>query len=160
MLLNIGLAVCFLLFMVVYWFSEGCTEGYTWANKARRSKNVLIFGSVNKKGKPSGQGILDYHAWRLGENLGNVGCMLVAYMLGMWCETNFYDLVLIWLGSWMVGYFVYERALNYVCSGSAFTTKGPWKMMHISIERSSKFDIAVCIAGLIVFYLGAFSIIF
>ena len=139
--------------MVVYWFSEGCTEGYTWANKARRSKNALIFGSVNKKGKPSGQGILDYHAWRLGENLGNVGCMLIAFILGI-NGASFYSLVLIWLGSWMVGYFVYERALNYVCSGSAFTTKGPWKMMHISIERSSKFDIAVCVLGLIIFYLG------
>ena len=153
------LELCFLFFMVVYWFSEGCTEGYTWANKARRSKNSLIFGSVNKKGKPSGQGILDYHAWRLGENVGMVGCILAGSTLGT-VGVSFYSFVLVWLGSWMVGYFVYERALNYVCSGSAFTTKGPWKMMHISIERSSKFDVAVCIAGLIVFYLGAFSIIF
>ena len=145
--------------MVVYWFSEGCTEGYTWASKTRRSKNALIFGSVNKKGKPSGQGILDYPAWRLGENIGTVGCILAAFTLGS-VGVSFYSLVLIWLGSWMVGYFVYERALNYICKGSAFTTKGPWKMMHISIERSSKFDVAVCIAGLIVFYLGAFSIIF
>ena len=147
------LELCFLFFMVVYWFSEGCTEGYTWANAKRRKSNSLIFGSVNKKGKPSGQGILDYHAWRLGENLGNVGCMLIAFILGI-NGASFYSLVLIWLGSWMVGYFVYERALNYVCSGSAFTTKGPWKMMHTSIERSSKFDIAVCVLGLVIFYLG------
>ena len=146
------LELCFLFFMVVYWFSEGCTEGYTWASKTRRMKNVLIFGSV-KKGKPSGQGVLDYHAWRLGENLGTVGCMLIAFMLGS-NGVSLFSLLLVWLGSWMVGYFVYERALNYVCSGSAFTTKGPWKMMHISIERSSKFDIAVCVLGLIIFYLG------
>ena len=147
------LELCFLFFMVVYWFSEGCTEGYTWAKKARRSKNSLIFGSVNKKGKPSGQGILDYHAWRLGENIGMVGCILASSTLGT-VGVSFYSFVLVWLGSWMVGYFVYERALNYICSGSAFTTKGPWKMMHISIERSSKFDIAVCILGLVIFYLG------
>ena len=126
--------LCFLLFMVVYWLSEGCTEGYTWANAKRRKSNSLIFGSVNKKGKPSGKGILDYHSWRLGENIGTVGCILAAYSLGMWIETNFYDLIMIWLGSWMIGYFVYERALNYICSGSAFTTKGPWKMMHISMK--------------------------
>ena len=152
------LELCFLFFMVVYWFSEGCTEGYTWANKARRSKNALIFGSVNKKGKPSGQGIIDYHAWRLGENIGTVGCILAAFTLGS-VGVSFYSLVLVWLGSWMVGYFVYERALNYVCKGSAFTTKGPWKMMHISIERSSKFDIAVCVVGLIIFYLGVRGIV-
>ena len=147
------LELCFLFFMVVYWFSEGCTEGYTWANAKRRKSNSLIFGSVNKKGKPSGAGLLDYHGWRLGENIGMVGCILAASTLGT-VGVSFYSFVLVWLGSWMVGYFVYERALNYVCSGSAFTTKGPWKMMHISIERSSKFDIAVCVLGLIIFYLG------
>ena len=47
----------FLLFMVLYWLSESCTEGYTWDNAKRRKSNKLIFGSVNKKGKPSGQGI-------------------------------------------------------------------------------------------------------
>ena len=36
-------------------------------------------------------------------------------------ETNFYDLVKIWLGSWMIGYFIYERALNYVCFDDAFS---------------------------------------
>ena len=152
-------SLLFTIAMVIYWLSEGCTEGYTWANKTKRKNNKLIFGAIHK-GKRDGVGYLDYHAWRLGENIGNVGCMLAAYTLGMWCQTNFYDLVLIWLGSWMVGYFVYERALNYVCLGSMFASKGPWKMMHISIERSNKFDIAVCVVGLIIFYLGAFSIIF
>ena len=142
-----------MFFMVVYWFSEGCTEGYTWASKARRSKNALIFGSVNKKGKPSGQGFLDYHAWRLGENIGTVGCMLTAFTLGN-VGVSFYSLVLVWLGSWMVGYFVYERALNYVCLGDAFASKGPWKMMSISIPRSNAFDCGVCLVGLIIFYLG------
>ena len=153
-MIDMILELCFLFFMVVYWFSEGCTEGYTWANAKKRKSNKLIFGSVNKKGKPSGQGILDYHAWRLGENIGTVGCILSAYSLGMWVETGFYDLLLIWLGSWMVGYFVYERALNYVCLGDAFASKGPWKMMSISLPRSNVFDWGVCIVGVIIFYLG------
>jgi len=145
--------LCFLFFMVVYWLSEGCTEGYTWAKKARRSKNSLIFGSVNKKGKPNGQGILDYHAWRLGENIGTVGCILAGFTLGT-IGVSFYSLALVWLGSWMVGYFVYERALNYVCLGDAFASKGPWKMMSISLPRSNAFDWGVCILGLVIFYLG------
>ena len=143
----------FLLFMVVYWLSEGCTEGYTWANAKRRKSNKLIFGSVNKKGKPSGQGILDYHSWRLGENIGTVGCILAGFTLGV-IDVNFYSFVLICLGSWMVGYFVYERALNYVCFDDAFKVKGEYHLMNITIPRSNKFDWGVCILGFVIFYLG------
>jgi DnaJ-class molecular chaperone len=39
-------------------------------------------------------------------------------------ETNFYDLIKIWIGSWMMGYFIYERALNYICFNDAFKIKG------------------------------------
>ena len=84
--------ICFLLFMLLYWFSEGCTEGYTWATAKQRKTNKLIFGHI-KKGKPTGKGILDYHSWRLGENIGTVGCILGAYSLGIYMETNFYDLI-------------------------------------------------------------------
>ena len=146
------LELTFLWFMVVYWLSEGCTEGYTWASKSRRVKNSLIFGSM-RNGKPSGQGFLDYHAWRLGENIGTVGCILTAFTLGT-IGVSIYSLTLVWLGSWMVGYFVYERALNYVCLGDAFASKGPWKMMNISIPRSNVFDWGVCVLGLVVFGIG------
>ena len=147
-MLELIFGLLFVVFMLVYWLSEGCTEGYTWANKKRRTNNSLIFGAM-KKGKPDGKGVLDYHAWRLGENIGNVGCMLTAYTLGKWCDFGFYELVSVWLGSWMMGYFIYERALNYVCLGSAFASKGPRKMMHISIERSNKFDWGVFVIGCI-----------
>ena len=142
----------FTIAMVIYWLSEGCTEGYTWASKKERKENKLIFGSITN-GQRSGVGYLDYHAWRLGENVGTVGCMLVAFTLGS-VGVSFYSLVLIWLGSWMVGYFVYERALNYVCLGDAFASKGPWKMMSISLPRSNVFDWGVCVLGLVIFYLG------
>ena len=72
----------------------------------------------------------------------------------MWIETNFYDLVMIWLGSWMIGYFIYERALNYVCFDDAFKVKGEYHLMNITIPRSNKFDWAVCILGFVIFYLG------
>ena len=143
----------FLLFMVVYWFSEGCTEGYTWADVGERSRNRLIFGSIDN-GKPSGEGILDYHSWRLGENIGTVGCIIVAFMMGKYLDKSFIDLGLIWLGSWMVGYFVYERALNYVCLGEAFAAKGDYHLMNITIPRSNLFDWIICVLGLVIFYLG------
>ena len=145
------LELCFLFFMVVYWFSEGCTEGYTWANAKQRKSNKLIFGSISKKGKPSGVGILDYHAWRLGENIGMVGSIFSAFLF-----TSFWSLSLTFLGSWMVGYFVYERALNYICLGDPFSAKGPWKMMGIEIPRSNTFDWAVAGIGLGLIILSIF----
>ena len=152
-MIDMILELCFLFFMVVYWFSEGCTEGYTWANAKRRKSNSLIFGSVNKKGKPSGVGLLDYHGWRLGENIGMVGCILAGSTLGT-IGVSFYSFALVWLGSWMIGYFVYERALNYICFDDAFKLKGDYHLMKITIPRSNKFDWAVCILGFVIFYLG------
>ncbi len=145
--------ICFLLFMLLYWFSEGCTEGYTWATAKQRKTNKLIFGHI-KKGKPTGKGILDYHSWRLGENIGTVGCILGAYSLGIYMETNFYDLIKIWIGSWMMGYFIYERALNYICFNDAFKIKGDYHLMNLTIPRSNKFDWCVFVIGFIIFCLG------
>ena len=129
--------ILFTIAMVIYWLSEGCTEGYTWANKTRRKWNKLICGSIGKGAK----GKLDYHAWRLGENIGMVGSIFSAFLF-----TSFWSLLLTFLGSWMVGYFVYERALNYICLGDPFSAKGPWKMMGIEIPRSNTFD--WCVAGI------------
>jgi len=130
----------FTITMVTYWLSEGCTEGYTWASKKERKENKLIFGSITK-GKRDGVGYLDYHAWRLGENIGMVGSIFSAFLF-----SSFWSLALTFLGSWMVGYFVYERALNYICLGDPFSAKGPWKMMGIEIPRSNTFD--WCVAGI------------
>ena len=135
--------ILFTITMLIYWLSEGCTEGYTWAKPKRRKENKLIFGSITK-GKRDGVGYLDYHAWRLGENIGMVGSIFSVFLF-----TSFWSLLLTFLGSWMLGYFIYERALNYVCLGSPFASKGPWKMMHISIERSNKFDWGVFVIGCI-----------
>ena len=125
--------------MVIYWLSEGCTEGYTWANAKQRKSNKLICGGIGTGSK----GKLDYHAWRLGENIGMVGSIFSAFLF-----TSFWSLSLTFLGSWMIGYFVYERALNYICLGDPFSAKGPWKMMGIEIPRSNTFDWAVAGIGL------------
>ena len=36
------LQILFCLLIILYWFSEGVTEGWTWSTKARKSKNKLI----------------------------------------------------------------------------------------------------------------------
>ena len=140
----------FTITMVTYWLSEGCTEGYTWASKKERKENKLIFGSITN-GKRSGVGYLDYHAWRLGENIGMVGSIFSAFLF-----TSFWSLLLTFLGSWMLGYFVYERALNYVVTDNPFVTKGPWKMMGIELPRSNAFDLAVAGIGLGLIVLSIF----
>jgi len=135
-------SILFTISMVIYWLSEGCTEGYTWANKTRRKENKLIFGAIHN-GKKDGVGKLDYHAWRLGENIGMVGSIFSAFLF-----FDIWSLLLTFGGSWMLGYFVYERALNYVCLGSPFANKGPWKMMGIELPRSNTFDYAVAVLGI------------
>ena len=133
----------FTITMVTYWLSEGCTEGYTWASKKQRKENKLIFGSITK-GKRDGVGYLDYHAWRLGENIGMVGSIFSAFLF-----SSFWSLLLTFLGSWMIGYFVYERALNYVVFGDAWHKKGDYHLMNITIPRSNKFDWFVFVIGLV-----------
>jgi len=56
----------------------------------------------------------------------------------------------------MVGYFIYERALNYVVTDNPFVTKGPWKMMGIEIPRSNVFDWTVAGIGLGLIILSIF----
>ncbi len=134
--------ILFTIAMVTYWLSEGCTEGYTWASKKERKENKLIFGSITN-GKRDGVGYLDYHAWRLGENIGMVGSIFSAFLF-----SNIWSLLLTFGGSWMLGYFIYERALNYVVSGDPFVKKGPWKMMGIELQRSNTFDYGVAVLGI------------
>ena len=129
----------FTIAMVIYWLSEGCTEGYTWANKTRRKWNKLICGSIGK----GSNGKLDYHAWRLGENIGIVGCIFSVLLI-----PSFWSLLLTFGGSWMLGYFVYERALNYVVSGDPFVKKNAYHLMGITIPRSNTFDCAVALIGI------------
>ena len=140
----------FAIFMLIYWLSEGCTEGYTWAKDDRRKQNKLIFGQITN-GVRSGDGILDYHAWRLGENIGMVGCIFSAYHIRYIWNIGF-----TFIGSWMLGYFVYEKALNYICHGKSFTNKGAWKMMGIELQRSGLFDCIVAIIGVGLILLGIY----
>ena len=131
--------ILFTIAMVIYWLSEGCTEGYTWANAKHRKSNKLICGSIGK----GSNGKLDYHAWRLGENIGIVGCIFSVLLI-----PSFLSLLLTFGGSWMIGYFVYERALNYVVSGDPFVKKNAYHLMGITIPRSNTFDCIVALVGI------------
>jgi len=117
----------FIASMWAYWLSEGCTEGYTFANPDRRKENKLI---CEHKGK--GEGVLDYHAWRLGENIGTVGAVASAYM----ASSEPLNFAMILTGSWLTGTWIYERALNYVFSDELFPQKGPYHLMGITIPRN------------------------
>ena len=117
----------FIASMWTYWFSEGCTEGYTFASSDRRKENKLI---CEHKGK--GEGVLDYHAWRLGENIGTVGAVAGAYMI----SSEPLSFAMILTGSWLTGTWIYERALNYVFSNDLFPQKGPYNLMGLKIPRN------------------------
>lgn len=117
----------FLAMMWIYWFSEGCTEGYTFANSDRRKKNKLI---CERKGK--GDGVLDYHAWRLGENIGTVGAVTSAYIIA----SEPLNFAMLLAGSWLTGTWIYERALNHVFSNSLFPQKSPYSLMGLEIPRN------------------------
>ena len=107
------LEILFCLSIVLYWFSEGVSEGFTWATKARKKSNKLICHQFNRGEK----GILDYHAWRIFENMGIWGAVIIAFCL----EISFKKFFLLGLGSWLIGTCLYEFALNYVNTGT------PWK---------------------------------
>lgn len=62
--------IIYILLILIYWFAEGATEGYTWADSERRMENVII------KGGSDGNGILDYHSWRFLEIFGIHGAIL------------------------------------------------------------------------------------
>mgnify|MGYP006410894279 FL=1 len=71
------LEILFCLSIILYWTSEGVSEGFTWATKARKKSNKLICHQFNRGEK----GIFDYHAWRIFENIGIWGTVIIAFFL-------------------------------------------------------------------------------
>ena len=67
------------MFLCLYHFAEGCTEGYTWAKPTRRKKNRLIQGRMGE-----GAAYIDYHGWRYGENIG----IFFSVILGFYIHRN------------------------------------------------------------------------
>ena len=132
----------FTIAMVIYWLSEGCTEGYTWAKPTRRKKNRLIQGRMGE-----GAALIDYHGWRYGENIG-IFCSVI---IGFYIPTCT-DLILTLLGGWLAGSFLYERALNYVVQGDLFKQdKTEYHIMGLVIPRYRWQDWLALVIGVVLF---------
>ena len=130
------------LFLCLYHFAEGCTEGYTWAKPTRRKKNILIQGRMGE-----GAAYIDYHGWRYGENIG----IFFSVIIGFYIPTCT-DLILTLLGGWLVGSFMYERALNYVVRGDLFKQdKTEYHIMGLVIPRYRWQDWLALVIGVALF---------
>ena len=130
------------IFLCLYHFAEGCTEGYTWAKPIRRKKNKLIQGRMGE-----GAAYIDYHGWRYGENIG----IFFSVIIGFYIPTCI-DLILTLLGGWLVGSFMYERALNYVVRGELFKQdKTEYHIMGLVIPRYRWQDWLALVIGVALF---------
>lgn len=118
------LETLFILAIILYWFAEGVTEGYTWANSKHKNENKLIHPN-NKS-----NGIMDYHGWRLLENIGIWGSIAIAYFLTI----PFKVAALLGVGAWLIGTFCYECALNHVNIGTCWKSKSyKWHILGYDI---------------------------
>jgi len=107
------LMISFILAVILYWLAEGVTEGYTWAGQKQRLFNKLIHPNA------AHNGLMDYHAWRILENVGIWGAVMLAMLIG---PSAFWP----GIGAWFIGLFLYEASLNYVCSLTMYKETG-WK---------------------------------
>lgn len=134
----------FMFFVLLYWISEGTTEGYTWASLQRRLQNKLICGRFK-----SGNGLLDYHTWRYGENIGILGSVLCSFFF-----TSFWSLLLIAVGSCWVGVFFYERVLNYVMYDKLFLQKSDYHILWWKFKCHIWINFVYLIVGLTLISIG------
>jgi hypothetical protein len=88
---------------------------------------------------------VDYHTWRLGENLGTIGLLVGAYF----STAAVLNFGLFLVGSWLTGIWIYERALNYVFSNDLFPQKEPYHLLGLTIPRNQ------IVEGIITAGLGA-----
>ena len=109
-MLNTILQILFPLFIIMYWFAEGVSEGWTWSSTLRKRTNKLIHPNNWSNG------IMDYHGWRILENLGIWGTVVTAFFLDISIQSFF----LLGIGAWFIGAFCYECSLNYVNKGTMY----------------------------------------
>ena len=109
-MLNTILQILFPLFIIMYWFAEGVSEGWTWSTTLRKRTNKLIHPNNWSNG------IMDYHGWRILENLGIWGTVVTAFFLDISIQSFF----LLGIGAWFIGAFCYECSLNYVNKGTIY----------------------------------------
>ena len=142
------LEILFCLLIILYWFTEGVTEGYTWAKPKRRNENKLIHPN-NKH-----NGIMDYHGWRIFENVGIWGTVITTFFL----DVPLKSLLLLGIGAWFIGTFCYEAALNSVDKGTIYKPVDyKWHILGYDIPWWGGKKIYILPAvGLIIISLGIF----
>lgn len=146
--------ILYCLLLLLYWFAEGCTEGYTWADTIRRKENKLI----RRGDKTTGVGKIDYHGWRFFEILGTHGAKLIialtllvgANLYGWyWVYIGGIKFIITGVGSMLLGMFIYERALMYVCANTYFKENGwPFYIFGKIIKRYIWQDLLIALLGL------------
>ena len=97
-MLNTILQIMFPLFIIMYWLAEGVSEGWTWSTTERKKINKLIHPNNHSNG------IMDYHGWRILENLGIWGTVVTAFFLDIPIKSFF----ALGIGAWFIGAFCYE----------------------------------------------------
>ena len=142
------LEILFCLCIITYWFSEGVSEGWTWSTAKRKRDNKLIHAN-NKT-----NGIMDYHGWRLFENIGIWGTVVTAYFLTIPIKSFF----LLGIGAWFIGTFCYEAALNHVNKGVIWKPKDyKWHIFGYDIPWwGGKRLLVLPTVGLIIILFGIF----
>ncbi len=132
--------IIFILSIILYQFAEGCTEGYTWANKTRRKENWLICGNFGGGDK----GILDYHAWRICESIGIMGMILTFEWSYFWSLVGTVLFNMFW---------TYQMALDKVSHNDWFYVSSG-RYFHIlwwSIPRNSYVERCLGLMGILMF---------
>jgi len=59
---------------------------------------------------------MDYHGWRILENVGIWGTVVLAFAMSI----SWSKFLLLGVGSWFIGTFCYECSLNYVNKGTMY----------------------------------------
>ena len=73
---------------------------------------------------------MDYHGWRILENVGIWGAVITAFFL----TVSIKQFLLLGVGSWLIGTFCYEAALNYVNKGTIYKPVGyKWHILGYDI---------------------------
>jgi len=94
-----------LLFIVLYWYAEGMTEGAT-----------TLYRWENSRAYPSGK----YHAWRFLEAVSIFGAVYSASLV----LPSFTGLV----GAWLLGYFAYNVAFMDVTKRETLASPYPYSI--------------------------------
>jgi len=144
-----------IVFVMWYWFGEGCTEGYTWADPMRRHMNLIIKPGKHDSTQDS-KGWWCYHTWRVtGENVGMYGGMI---MFGVLVKLGvpIWSILLYYAGATFAGIFFYERVFNYIAYNDLWPQKVNWDFLNgtVSIPRRPWHDILFLAIGIVLITLA------